>query len=224
VFCAKLRPPPSTNWHYTSLILSAPTRSPWFQAHWLGQLPNSLGRSNSDRSKITRRDGNRHVHWELLRRRPEGSVGVYNQKPHAGRPTASDCGWHSGLILLKNRLRRQWQITRDPTLRAEVNRLQKSVTRQLEWSNDQWSATLKSLDPEDQSLWRITKRVMRVPTPSLPPGHPGKTLSQTLRKPKPLLTLETQFQPVSDPSVPAVRDGWRGAVLLSDTCQRTQVN
>jgi hypothetical protein len=92
-------------------------------------------------------------------------------------------------VRMKNRLRRQWQVTRDPTLRAEVNRLQKSLTRRLnEWRNDQWSATLESLDPEDQSLWRMTKRVMRVPTPS-PPGHQGESLSQTLRKPKPLLTL-----------------------------------
>ena len=75
-------------------------------------------------------------------------------------------------ILLKNRLQRQ--ITRDPALRAEVNRLQMSVTRQLnEWRNDQWSATLESLDPEQQSLWRMTKRVMRVPTPSFPLVTPG---------------------------------------------------
>jgi hypothetical protein len=72
-------------------------------------------------------------------------------------------------IRLKNRLGRRWQITRDPALKAEVNRLQRSVIRRLnEWRNDQWSATLESLDPEDQSLWRMTKRVMRVPTPSTP--------------------------------------------------------
>ena len=55
-----------------------------------------------------------------------------------------------------------------------VNCLQRSVTRRLnEWRNDQWSATLESLNPEVQSLWRMTKRVMRVPTPSPPrPGHP----------------------------------------------------
>jgi len=71
------------------------------------------------------------------------------------------------VIRLKNRLRREWEITRDPALKAEVNRLQRSVTRRLsEWRNDQWSATLESLDPEDQSLWRTTERVMRVPTPS----------------------------------------------------------
>jgi hypothetical protein len=34
-------------------------------------------------------------------------------------------------IRLKNRLRRWWQITRDPTLKAEVNRLQRSVTNRL---------------------------------------------------------------------------------------------
>jgi hypothetical protein len=49
----------------------------------------------------------------------------------------------------------------DSALNAEVNRLQRSVTRRLnEWRNDQWSATLESLDPEDQSLCRMTKRVM----------------------------------------------------------------
>jgi hypothetical protein len=41
-------------------------------------------------------------------------------------------------IRLKNWLRRRWQVTRDPALRAEVNQLQRSVTRRLnEWRNDQ---------------------------------------------------------------------------------------
>jgi len=100
-------------------------------------------------------------------------------------------------IRLKTRLRRQWQVTRDPAVRAEVKRLQRSVTRRLnDWRNDQWSATLESLDPEDQSIWRMTKRVMRVSTPA-PPSHPGESPSQTLRKPKSLLTLWGLFQPVA---------------------------
>jgi hypothetical protein len=54
-------------------------------------------------------------------------------------------------IRLKNRLRKTWQLTRDTAMKAEVNRLQRWVTRRLhEWRNDQWSATLESLDPEDQ--------------------------------------------------------------------------
>ena len=40
-------------------------------------------------------------------------------------------------IHLKNRLRRQWQIKRDAAVKAEVNRLQRSMTLQLqEWRND----------------------------------------------------------------------------------------
>jgi len=73
-----------------------------------------------------------------------------------------------------------------------------------EWGNDQWGATLESLDPEDQSLWRIAKRVMRFRTPS-PPGHPGGIAVSDSEKAEVLAdTLEIQFQPVTDPSVPAV--------------------
>ena len=107
---------------------------------------------------------------------------------------------------LKNRLRRRWYVTRDPALKAEINRLQRSVTRRLnEWRNDQWSATLESLHPEDQSLWRITKRVMRLPTPSPPLVTPGGIALSDPEKVEALAdNLETQFQPVTDPSFPAV--------------------
>jgi hypothetical protein len=109
-------------------------------------------------------------------------------------------------IRLKNRLRRQWQITRDPALKAEVNRLQRSVTDQLnEWRNDQWGGTLESLDPVDQSLWKMTRRVMRVSTPSPPLVTPGKTALSDSEKAEALAdSLESQFQPVNDPSDPAV--------------------
>jgi hypothetical protein len=106
----------------------------------------------------------------------------------------------------KNRLQRRWHITRDPALKAEINRLQRSVTHRFnEWRNDQWSATLESLDPEDQSLWRMTKRVMRVPTPSPPLVTPGGIALSESEKAEALPdNLETQSQPVTDPSIPAV--------------------
>jgi hypothetical protein len=72
-------------------------------------------------------------------------------------------------VPLKNRLRRQREVSRNPALKAGVNRLQKSVTRKMkDWRNDQWSVTLESLVPEDQSLWKMAKRVMTVPTLSTP--------------------------------------------------------
>ena len=84
-------------------------------------------------------------------------------------------------IRMKIRLRRRWQASRDPALKTEVNRIQRSVTRQLnEWRNDQLSATLESLNPEDQSLWKMTKRVMRVPNPSPPLVTPRGTSSLRL--------------------------------------------
>jgi hypothetical protein len=106
----------------------------------------------------------------------------------------------------KTQLRRRWQITRGPTLKAEINHLQRSVTCRLtEWRNYQWNATLESLDPVDQSLWRMTKRVMRVSTPSSPLVTPGGIALSDSEKAEALAdNLETQFQPVTDPSVPAV--------------------
>jgi hypothetical protein len=105
-------------------------------------------------------------------------------------------------IRLKNRLRRRWQVTRDPALKAEVNRQQRSVSHKLiEWRNDQWSATLESLHPEDQSLWRLTKRVMTVPTPSRPLVTPAGTALSDSEKAEAIAdSLGTQFQPVTDPS------------------------
>ena len=45
-------------------------------------------------------------------------------------------------IRLKPLLRKRWKITKDPALKAEVNRLQRSMNNQLnEWRNDQWSNT-----------------------------------------------------------------------------------
>ena len=69
---------------------------------------------------------------------------------------------------------------------GEVNRLQRSMPHQLyEWRNDQWIDTLEAVYPEDQTLWRIAKRVVRVTTPILPLVTSGVSLSRTARKLKP---------------------------------------
>jgi hypothetical protein len=80
------------------------------------------------------------------------------------------------------------------------------VTLQLQvWKNDQWSDTLEALHPEDQSLWRTTKRVMRVTTSTPPLVTPGGIAILDSEKAEALAdSLEAQFQPVADPSDPAV--------------------
>jgi hypothetical protein len=111
-------------------------------------------------------------------------------------------------IRLKNRLRRQWQITRDPALKAQNNRLQRSVTwQQNDWRNGQWSDALESLCSDDQSLWKMTRRVMRFPTPSPPLQGPGGVALSDSEKTEALAdSLEAQFQPVDDPSDPAITE------------------
>lgn len=56
-------------------------------------------------------------------------------------------------ICQENWLRRQWQTTWDPALKAEVNNLEWSVTHQLnKWRKVQRSSKVETLDPMDQSL------------------------------------------------------------------------
>jgi hypothetical protein len=80
------------------------------------------------------------------------------------------------------------------------------VTNQLnEWENDQWSNTLGSLDPVDQSLWKLTRRLIMIPTPEPPMATPGGPALSYSEEAEALAdSLESQFHPVDDPSVPAV--------------------
>jgi hypothetical protein len=80
------------------------------------------------------------------------------------------------------------------------------VTRRLnDWRNEQWRTTLESIDPEDQSLRRMTKRVMRVPTPSHPLFTPGGIVLSNSENAEVLAdNREARFQTVTDPPVPAV--------------------
>ena len=104
-------------------------------------------------------------------------------------------------IHLNNPLRRLWHITSDPALKFEVNSLLSSVIRQLnEWRNGQWSAILESLDPEDQSLCKMAKRVMRFIIPLVTPR--GIALSNSEKNEALVDNLEAKFQPVNDPLEP----------------------
>jgi hypothetical protein len=64
---------------------------------------------------------------------------------------------------------------------------------------------LESLDSADQSLWKKTNRVMRVPTPS-PPSlvSGGLTLTDSEKAEALVDSLEARFQPVNYPSLPVV--------------------
>ena len=70
-------------------------------------------------------------------------------------------------ILEENRLKRQWQIKWDTATKNPVNRLQRCIGIKLKlWKNAQWADTIESLNSEDHSLWKMTKRVIRIPDPN----------------------------------------------------------
>ena len=87
------------------------------------------------------------------------------------------------------------------------------------WRNAQWAHTIESLNPEDQSLWKI-KRVMRIPDPTPPLQVPGGLAYSDSEKAKALVdNLESQFQPVQvSPmrmdNVERVREAMESSALL----------
>jgi hypothetical protein len=65
--------------------------------------------------------------------------------------------------------------------------------------------TLKSLEPQDQLLWMMTKPVMKIPTPSPPLVTLWHITLLDSKKAEALAeSLESQFQPANDPSEPEV--------------------
>jgi hypothetical protein len=79
--------------------------------------------------------------------------------------------------------------------------------------NEQWIDVLESLDSADQLLWKLTKRVIRVPTPSPPLlVRGGLALSDSEKAEVLADCLEAQIQAVNDPSSPAVIEAFEEAM------------
>ena len=105
-------------------------------------------------------------------------------------------------IRLKNRLRRRWQVTRDPALRAVFNRLHRSVSRRLNvWRKERWKTTLESLNPEYEDVQASDENLHSVSPLTTPRGI---ALSDSVKAQALADSLEAQFQPVTVPSVSAV--------------------
>jgi hypothetical protein len=139
-------------------------------------------------------------------RHPRVPGGSGSQAPTMCRPPLLKLATMQDEIRLKNRLWRQCQVTRGRALNAERNHLQRSVTCRLnEWKNEQSSDELESLGVEDLSLWKVPKRVMRVPTPSFLLQVPARLAILDSEKAEALAeSLEAQFQLVDDPWAPVL--------------------
>jgi hypothetical protein len=80
---------------------------------------------------------------------------------------------------------------------------------------------LESLDSADQSLWKLTKRVTRVPSPLPHLLLPvGLALSDSEKGEALAVSLEALFQSVNDPSSPAVFEAVDEGDVCMQVCSR----
>ena len=226
ILCTKFGNPPGFHWHYVSLILSQPTGLPWLQVHWLVQLPFSQRRSNSVQSGIAQWDGYLNVRWKHHQRHSEGSGSVHSQASTASRPTAPDTGWHSGwytpeepaAVAVAYRQGHRSESRGQPIAEVGERQAQRVEKRPMElqyWIPRSWRPP----------PWRMTKRAMRFPTPSLL-GHPRGNRFLGIRERRNTCTQSGDSVSAGDRSFGPgnYRDGWVGAeVLLLKPCQRTPV-
>ncbi|GFU01178.1 hypothetical protein TNCV_5108711 [Trichonephila clavipes] len=61
-------------------------------------------------------------------------------------------------IKLKNRIRKDWQDTKYPPYKTQLNKLQKEIKKELQnYHNFKWDKLLAEATPDDDSLYKIVK-------------------------------------------------------------------
>ena len=145
------------------------------------------------------------MRWEFLRRRPEGSGGIYSQMSPTWRPTASDTGWHSGRNTPEEPAAEALAGHQGPRSESRGQPPAAVCDPPAQWVEERPVECDTRIPPSRRPIAVEDDQAGDESSYSVSPlVTPGESLSQTLRKPKPLPSLETQFQPVTDHSVPAV--------------------
>jgi hypothetical protein len=75
------------------------------------------------------------------------------------------------LIQTKNKARRKYHRTLDPNDKTHLNRAANELKQELlrEHSNKKWTTLLENTKIEDNSLWRLTKKLKQTPQQTIPP-------------------------------------------------------
>lgn len=77
-------------------------------------------------------------------------------------------------IRYKNNIRKLWQRTLDPKLKTELNKLQRNIQKLMQdQRNRDWNDFLTTLDPEDNSLFKVNKKLTRKFQPVPPLKSPS---------------------------------------------------
>ncbi|GFV63989.1 putative RNA-directed DNA polymerase from transposon X-element [Trichonephila clavipes] len=100
------------------------------------------------------------------------------------------------LTIERNRARKTWQFTRNPNDKRVLNNLQNRLRRQIKaFQNKNWENDLRSLDPDDGSLWDMSKELRNKKTPVYAlKGRTGIANTDSEKAEVLASSLETQFQ------------------------------
>lgn len=106
----------------------------------------------------------------------------------------------------KNRLRREWQRTRDPTTKRQLNAKISFIRNILKTHRtDTWDIFLNTLDHQDGSIYKLNKCLLHKRPPSHPlTGPNGQVFSALDRANLIADSLEQQFQTNPGPDIPDV--------------------
>ncbi|GFS64172.1 probable RNA-directed DNA polymerase from transposon BS [Trichonephila clavipes] len=70
------------------------------------------------------------------------------------------------LMIERNRARKIWQFTRDPSDKRVLNNIQNRIHRKVKaFQNKIWEDELRALDPDDGSLWEMSKELRKKKSP-----------------------------------------------------------
>ncbi|GFW74196.1 RNA-directed DNA polymerase from mobile element jockey [Trichonephila clavipes] len=70
------------------------------------------------------------------------------------------------LMVERNRARKTWQFTRDPSDKRVLNNIQNRIHRKVKaFQNKIWEDELRALDPDDGSLWEMSKELRKKKSP-----------------------------------------------------------
>ncbi|GFY66005.1 uncharacterized protein TNIN_441161 [Trichonephila inaurata madagascariensis] len=100
------------------------------------------------------------------------------------------------LIVERNRARKIWQFTRNPSDKRVLNNIHNRLRRKIKsFQNKIWEDDLRSLDPDDGSLWEMSKELRKKKTPVYALNGPAGIANTDSDKAEVLAcSLESQFQ------------------------------
>ncbi|GFU86375.1 probable RNA-directed DNA polymerase from transposon X-element [Trichonephila clavipes] len=100
------------------------------------------------------------------------------------------------LMIERNRARKTWQFTRNPNDKKVLNNIQNRLRRKIKaFQNKIWEDDLHSLDPDDGSLWNMSKELRNKKTPVYAlNGRTGIANTDSEKAEVLACSLESQFQ------------------------------